>query len=178
MLNNHRAVERSNKMRTRLRYCLLMALLFSLAVATGCATIGQKAPYPAPEFSVSSIAGEEYTLSQFKGKPLVLALGASWCPHCNHEAPIFNKVYDRFKGRVEMLGVLMKSPQKDAEEFLRKNKINFKLALDPEGKVGKAYGVTGIPEIFFINREGYIVDENFGGLEESELTEKIEMLLK
>jgi peroxiredoxin len=153
--------------------------LCSLALSAGCATIGQKkAPYPAPEFTVSSITGEEYTLSQFKGKPLVLALGASWCPHCNHEAPIFQKMYNKYEGRVEMLGVLMKSPQKESEEMIRKHKLTFKIGLDPEGKVGKAYGVTGIPVLFFINRDGYIVDENFGGLEESDLTEKIEMLLK
>ena len=148
-------------------------------MAAGCATIGQKkAPYPAPDFSVVSTTGEEYTFSQFKGKPLVLALGATWCPHCNHEAPIFKKVYDRYEGRVEMMGVLMKSPQKDAEEMVKKNKLNFKIGLDPEGKVGKAYGVTGIPMMFFINRDGYIVDEHFGGLEEGDLVEKIEMLLK
>ena len=164
-------------MRMLLRYSFLIAL--SLFMAAGCATIAQKkAPYPAPDFTVSSITGEEYTLSQFKGKPFVLALGATWCPHCMHEAPIFRKVYDHYEGRVEMMGVLMKSSQKDAEEFLKKNKINFKLALDPEGKVGKAYGVTGIPMLFFINRDGYIVDENFGGLEESDLVEKIDMLLK
>lgn len=164
-------------MRMPLRLYLFIAL--SLFIAAGCATIAQKkAPYPAPEFTVSSITGEEYTLSQFKGKPLVLALGATWCPHCNHEAPIFKKVYDRYEGRVEMMGVLMKSPQKDAEEMVKKNKLNFKIGLDPEGKVGKAYGVTGIPVIFFINRDGYIVDDNFGGLEESDLVEKIEMLLK
>jgi len=160
-----------------LRFSFLIAL--SLFMAAGCAAIGQKkAPYPAPEFTVSSITGEEYTLSQFKGKPLVLALGATWCPHCMHEAPIFRKVYDRYGDRVEMMGVLMKSSQKDAEDFLKKNKINFKLALDPEGKVGKAYGVTGIPMIYFINREGYIVDEVFGGIEEDDLVKKIEMLLK
>ena len=178
-MENRRAVERSNMMRMPLRYCLLMTLLFSLTLAAGCATLeSKKAPYPAPGFTVSSITGEEYTLSQFKGKPLVLALGATWCPHCMHEAPIFKKVYDRYEGRVEMMGVLMKSPQKDAEEFLKKNKLNFKIGLDPEGKVGKAYGVTGIPMIFFINRDGYIVDEVFGGIEEDDLVKKIEMLLK
>ena len=166
-------------MRTPLRFSFLIVFFFTFLMAAGCASLERKKePYPAPDFTVSSITGEEYTLLQFKGKPLVLALGASWCPHCNHEAPIFQKVYDRYEGRVEMMGVLMKSPQKESEEMIRKNKITFKIGLDPEGKVGKEYGVTGMPMIFFINRDGYIVDENFGGLEESELVEKIEMLLK
>ena len=167
------------RMRMPLRSFLLLTLLLSLVVVAGCAALERKKePYPAPEFSVSSITGEEYTFSQLKGKPLVLAIGATWCPHCMHEAPIFKKVYDRYEGRVEMMGVLMKSSQKDAEAFLKKNKLNFKIGLDPEGKVGKAYGVTGIPMIYFINREGYIVDEVFGGIEEDDLVKKIEMLLK
>lgn len=167
------------RMRMPLRSSLLIALTLSFFMAAGCATLERKKePYPAPDFSVVSITGEEYTFSQLKGKPLVLALGATWCPHCMREAPIFKKVYDRYEGRVEMMGVLMKSPQKDAEAIVKKNKLNFKIGLDPEGKVGKAYGVTGIPMIFFINRDGYIVDEHFGGLEEGDLVEKIEALLK
>jgi peroxiredoxin len=162
-----------------LRSSFLLTLLLSIIVVAGCATLERKKePYPAPDFSVVSTTGEEYTFSQLKGKPLVLALGATWCQHCMREAPIFKKVYDRYEGRVEMVGVLMKSPQKDAESLVKKNKLNFKIGLDPEGKVGKAYGVTGIPMIFFINRDGNIVDEHFGGLEEGDLVEKIETLLK
>lgn len=143
----------------------------------GCAG-GIKEAKPAPDFSVKLMTGEEVSLAQFKGRPLVLNFGASWCPHCLHELPILKETYDKYKGRVEFLSVFVKSPREDVQSLIDKDGVSFKVGFDPDAVAGKAYGVKGIPETFFIDEDGNIVDDYFGGIERSELTGKIEMLLK
>jgi len=155
----------------------LACISLLMLILSGCATVGGKVTRrPAPEFTVELVGGGTASLSEFRGRPLVLGMGATWCPHCMHEAPIFRRVYDRYKDRVGMMGILVKSPAKDAEALVRKNSLDFKIGLDPDERVKKSFGATGIPTTYFIDKDGYIVDENFGGMEEDELAEKIERL--
>lgn len=158
---------------------LLLLIVAAALVISGCASLGTaKGPRPAPDISLSLVGGGEVTLADFRGKPLVVGVGATWCPHCLHEAPIFKRAHDRYGDKVNFLGIIAKSPQKDAEALVRKNGLDFKIGLDPDGSVAKKLGITGFPSSLFINSEGYIVDDNFGGLEESELYEKIDALIK
>jgi peroxiredoxin len=157
---------------------ILLVIAAAAVVLSGCAGLGTKAPRPEPDISFKLTDGREVSLASLRGKPLVIGVGATWCPHCMHEAPIFGKAYARYKGRINMLGIIAKSPPKDADALVSKNKLDFMITLDPDGSIVKELGVTGYPSSFFINSEGYIVDDNFGGLEEGELYEKIDELLK
>ena len=162
---------------------LLLALLtFSLALtAYGCVALQAGKPHevtPAPDFNVSLAGGGEATLAQFDGRPLVLNFGASWCPHCLHEIPTLKNSYDKYKGQVEFLVVFQKSPEKDVADLIEKYGLEFKVGIDPEAQSGKAYGVKGIPVTFFIDSNGNIVDDNFGGIDESSMSRKIEEMIK
>lgn len=158
---------------------LFLVTAAAAVVMSGCAGLGARAPRPEPDITVRLVpSGREVSLADLKGKPLVIGVGATWCPHCMHEAPIFGRAYVRYKDRINMLGIIAKSPPKDAEALVSKNKLDFMIALDPDGSIAKKLGVTGYPSSFFINSEGYIVDDNFGGLEEDELYQKIDELLK
>ena len=157
-------------------------LALSLMLLTcGCATFGEErpqAPVTAADFNLKLAGGGEATLSQFKGRPLVINFGASWCPHCQNELPALKKGYDKYKGQVEFLVVFLKSPEKDVTDLIEKNSIEFKVGLDPEAQVGKAYGVKGFPITYFIDGDGNVVDDYFGGIAESTLSKKIDSLLK
>jgi cytochrome c biogenesis protein CcmG/thiol:disulfide interchange protein DsbE len=133
---------------------------------------------PAPDFSVKLVAGQDVNLAQFKGRPLILIVAASWCPHCQHEMPSLAKAYDEYKGDIDMLVVFVKSPKKDVEKLVAKHALKAKVGFDPDGLVGKAYGVRGIPDAFFIDSQGKVVDDYVGSIEEDELTKKIEALTK
>ncbi len=158
---------------------LILITVAAAVVMSGCAEFGKpKEPRPVPAISLKLTDGREVNLADFKGKPLVIGIGATWCLHCMHEAPIFGRAYARYKGQINMLGIIAKSPPKDAEELVRKSKLDFMIALDPDGSIAKQLGVSGYPSSFFINREGCIVDDNFGGVEQGELYKKIDNLLK
>ena len=167
------------RMPLSLRFVIVFTVLvFSAILVTGCAGLGgRKEPRLAPDVKIQLIDGSEISLSDFRGKPLVIGIGATWCPHCLHEARIFKKVYDKYEGRVQMLGIIMKSPQADAEALVRKTELKFKIGVDPDGSVAKALGVHGIPQSYFITADGMIVDDNYGGIEEDDLVKKIEWLL-
>ncbi|HLB24895.1 MAG TPA: TlpA disulfide reductase family protein [Nitrospirota bacterium] len=153
--------------------------LFLLAVLAasifGCATAGAQGK-AAPDFEVGLIGGGKASLSQYKGRPLVLNVSASWCPHCITEIPALKKVYDERSGDAEFLVIFVKSPKKDVESLIKKNALKFKVGFDPDAVVGKAYGVRGIPATFFINRAGEITDTYTGSITERELGEKIDTI--
>ncbi len=159
---------------------LAVALALISVLSLGCATVGGAQGTErsrAPEFKVTLVTGKEVTLEQFRGKPLVLNFGTSWCPHCLHEMPAMKDASEEYEGRVAFLMVFVKSPKKDVEALVKKYRLNFMVADDEDAVVGKAYGVKGIPVTFFIDKDGYIVDEYFGSIEKDELTGKLDSLL-
>ena len=164
------------KMR-RLRVALALAV--AAFISFGCAGLGGAAgAKSAPEFKVELLTGEEVTLAKFAGKPLVLNIGASWCPHCLREMPAFREVYEDNKDGVAFLMVFVKSPRKEVDGLVKKQGLSFKVGYDEEAVIGKAYGVKGIPHTFFIGPDGKVVDDYIGSIDKDELAEKVSALLK
>src|SRR5512143_1470228 len=159
---------------------LTVALVLISALSLGCASIGGaqgREKSPAPAFRTALVTGEEVSLAQFKGKPLLLNIGSSWCPHCLHEMPAMRDASEEYGDRVQFLMVFVKSPRKDVDALIKKYRLKFMVAYDEQALVGKAYGVKGIPVTFFIDRDGFIVDEYFGSIEKDELAEKLDSLI-
>lgn len=157
----------------------LTAFLSGILIMAGCAgiSVNPMAGKPAPDFTVGLSGGGEASLSQFKGRPLVLGFGASWCPHCKDEIPSLKANFDRYGDRVGILIVVIKSPEAEVAATMKKYDIRFMVGLDPDGDVARLYGVKPIPDTFFIDANGVVVDEHFGGLSEAALADRIERLL-
>ena len=61
---------------------------------------------PAPDFTVQDVTGKDYTLSAYKGNPVVLEFMATWCPHCQENAPVYTKLHDTYASKgVQVWGV-------------------------------------------------------------------------
>lgn len=109
----------------------------------------------APDFTLDSMDGEPFTLSEQKGKIVVLNIWATWCPPCRDEIPDFIDIQNEMKEDVLFLGVSLDEEGWDvvrpfAEEF----EINYPLVVD-DGTVTENYGpIMGIPMSFVINRDG------------------------
>jgi len=164
-------------MKTRSAACVLIAAALLLS---GCAIFGgeaRTAPTPAPAFTISLADGTETSLDKLRGRPLVLNFGASWCPHCLHELPALKAVSDKYSGKTAFLIVFLKSPEKDVKSLIDKHSLTCMVGLDPEAVVGKDYNVRGIPETFFIDASGNIVEEYFGGMDEGLFSSKIDRLI-
>lgn len=139
-------------------------------------------PRPAPNFTLRTFEGGTLSLSEFRGKVVVLNFWASWCAPCRQEMPILQRVWTEFRARgVVVLGVDVLDDVEDAAAFLKALKITYPNAHDPGQGRMNAYQVTGLPTTFFIDQNGRIRSRVSGGyLDErgyQELREQILALL-
>ncbi len=130
------------------------------------ATVGK----PAPDFSLLSLEGKKISLSQLKGKPVILNFWATWCPPCKLEMPAVAKVYA--KSGEKGFAVLTVNQQEDKqtiEKFIKENGYTLPIVLDTAGEVADLYRVTGIPTTVFINSQGIVTDIHTGTMPLEEL---------
>lgn len=135
---------------------------------------------PAPDFSLALFGTEEtLRLSNLRGKVVVLNFWASWCPPCRQEAPTFERVWRAYQDRgVVFVGVDIWDSDAEAAKFLQEFGITYPTGPDPNGAIAVDYGLTGIPETYFITRDGMIAHKAIGIVREETLTQAIEGLLQ
>lgn len=101
--------------------------------------------------------GENLTLSELRGRVVVLNIWASWCIPCENEAPILQSVWSRYKDReVVVLGANVRDLEDEAREFHTTYGMSFPSVRDGEGDIMGRYGATGVPETFIIDRDGRV----------------------
>ncbi len=136
------------------------------------------APKPAPDFELELFSGKTIKLSDFQDKkPVVLNFWASWCPPCREEAPELAKLGKRYGEDVEFIGVVTNDSQENAERFMKEFDITYENGLD-RANIGGLYGLTGIPETFWIDRDGRIVDHWIGAISETDLETRVRRLIE
>lgn len=135
-------------------------------------------PVKATDFELKLFNGKTIRLSDFEGKkPVVINFWASWCGPCREEAPILAKVSKRFSKRVEFLGIVINDSQANAEAFMKQFGIEYDNGRDTS-KIGDAYGITGIPETFWIDKNGQVVDRWIGAIDEASLDQRTNALIQ
>jgi peroxiredoxin len=125
---------------------------------------GERAGFPAPDFSLQDLHGQSRRLSEFRGKVVFLNVWATWCPPCRMEMPSMEHLYRRLKDRdFVMLAVSEDEDSSQAvQKFVDQMGLTFPVLVDPEGVVPGRYGVTGYPETFIIDREGRVIHHTIG----------------
>ncbi len=130
-----------------------------------CMNSGVSVGDRAPDFVVQTLAGGVKKLSNYKGRPLLVNLWATWCPPCIEEMPVLNRLQESYAGGgLIVLGIAGDEDITQVGEFLKKHPVKFEVLLDPQGAVGTEYGITGYPETFLIDREGKIAAKYVGPL--------------
>ena len=137
----------------------------------------------APDFEVYDEDGNAIKLSDFKGeKPVVVNIWASWCGPCKAEMPYFEKAMEKYGDDVEILMVNLTDGQRETKEkalnYLKENNLNMKIVFDTKFSAANAYAVQAIPRTIFINRDGNIVKDNKGLIDEKILNDYIKKLIK
>jgi peroxiredoxin len=122
---------------------------------------------PAPDFTFSDLEGRKVSLSDFRGKVVLVNIWATWCPPCRDEMPSMQKLYERFKGKnFEILAVSIDGNAHEAvAPFVQKLHLTFPVLLDPKGKTEGLYRITGVPESFIVDREGILVNKVIGPMD-------------
>jgi cytochrome c biogenesis protein CcmG/thiol:disulfide interchange protein DsbE len=128
----------------------------------------------APDFQLELLDGTVVRLSDYRGRVVFLNFWASWCPPCRAEAPLLEFTWRQVKDRgVIFLGVNMQDTDEAAKRFLRDFEITYPNGRDPQSRIAINYGVYGIPETFFIDREGRITYKHIGALGAETLGRKL-----
>ncbi|MGD0136444.1 MAG: TlpA disulfide reductase family protein [Bryobacteraceae bacterium] len=120
----------------------------------------------APNFTLTTTAGDQVTPRNFGGKVLVLNFWASWCAPCVEEAPSLNEFAKTFKDSgVVVLGVSVDRNEQMYQNFVKRFGVSYPLARDPEENVSYRYGTYKIPESYIIDHNGKVV-RKYAGLPE------------
>ena len=137
---------------------------------------------PAPAFTLSDISGKKVSLSDFKGKVILLNFWATWCGPCTAEMPSFNRLYAAFKNDdFVVLAVSIDSSEKPVQSFVSAKGITFPVLMDPDKEAYfDLYAVFALPTSFLIDRKGMIVEKILGDREwhSPDMKKKIADLLK
>ena len=127
-------------------------------------------PDQADDFSLKLMAGGTLTLSELRGKAVMVDFWSSWCPPCRREAPVLAEVYLEYEGLpVEFVGVDIWDVPSAAQEHIDRYNVPYPNGIDADGIIVINYGVTGLPEKFFISPEGTIVKKFVGPMSPSKL---------
>jgi cytochrome c biogenesis protein CcmG/thiol:disulfide interchange protein DsbE len=132
---------------------------------------------PAPDFTLTTFDGQEVTLSELQGKPVIINFWASWCVECDKEMTLLEQIHQKYEGEVIMLGVAYSDVEPKAREYLAQYDITYMAGQDLGSRISDAYRIKGVPETFFIDREGNVHYLKIGPIEEPELEGIIGQLL-
>ena len=133
----------------------------------------------APDFTLQSLDGSNMSLSDFRGKAVLLNFWATWCGPCKIEMPWFVELQKEYGPQgLQIVGVAMDdSSTEDIAKFTKEMGVNYPVLLGKEA-VGEEYGgVPALPESFFIGRDGKIVDKIIGLRGRAEIEDSIKKAL-
>ncbi|MEK7193474.1 MAG: TlpA disulfide reductase family protein [Patescibacteria group bacterium] len=124
----------------------------------------------APDFTLQKLGGGTISLSEFIGKkPVVVDFWASWCPNCRRDMPNLNRFYEKYKDRVEVIGVNLQEKESTIQNFINSHGISFPIALDPSGSASRAFGIQYTNTHVLIDINGNLVRTIPGDIRESDI---------
>lgn len=152
---------------------VIAAAAVSLATSGGG---GSAADRVAPGFTLNSLTapGQHITLSQYQGKPLIVNFWASWCPPCQQETPLLARWYSQH--HVTLVGLDENDTAASALKFARAKGVTYPIGVDPQLAAANAYGVTELPQTFFLNAQHRIVDHVLGAVTQASLDKGLSLM--
>lgn len=137
-------------------------------------SVGTSVGNLAPDFTLSSTNGETVTLSDYRGKRIMVNFWGTWCPPCRAEMPDMEKFYQ--ENDVEILAVNLtptESNVSDVTEFIDEFGLSFQVLLDEELAVSSRYGIQPVPTSFMVDSKGIIQYVALGAVNYEQMVEAL-----
>ena len=149
---------------------ILTGLLLG-AILGGLVLFSSAAPKQGPvigsevgDFALPGIEGQSISLSQYRGKAILLNFWATWCVPCKDEMPLLQEVFDSHSDQLVVIGVNSQESEIDVQRFISENGISFPIALDESGEIARKFLVNGYPTTFLIDQKGVLRNLHIGEL--------------
>ena len=153
---------------------LLVLLGFGLAKAKS----GPRDSGPAPDFTLTGFDGLKITLSELRGQVVIINFWASWCLPCRQEAAYLEQTWRKYQNQgVVFIGVDYVDTETEALAYIEEFDITYINGPDIGTAISDAYNIQGVPETYFVDRDGQLRGVYIGPLAEPYLENKIEELL-
>jgi len=119
---------------------------------------------PAQDFTATTVEGKKVSLSSYKGHPVWLTFGATWCAACKAEAPDIQAAYKKFEPQgVVILSINIREDAATVKDYADRVGLTYPQIADPDTRIASAYRVYGIPAHFFIDSSGILRQIKTGG---------------
>lgn len=153
---------------------LLLCCMLILVINVQCARCSS-----APNFTLTDIDGNSMTLTDYRGKPVLLDFFATWCQPCMNEIPILKTIKDQFLAELVIISVSV-DPTTDTVANLQSFRNNYNVTwtvVRDTKNIYDAYNVTAIPTIYVIDKDGSVRDSHVGTTDASVLVDQISPLI-
>lgn len=162
---------------------LALAGVVVVAAIVGVALVRNSQAQPqsgaAPDFTITTFDGQPVTLSELRGKVVILNFWASWCGPCRDEAPALETIWREYQDDgVVVLGVAFADLDPDSVAFMNEFGVTYPNGPDTGTLISKEqYHITGVPETFIIDQQGQVRQFIFSVVNEQSLRTTVEALL-
>ncbi len=168
-------------MKSRLYVVVAIVLVLGAGLAAAVVSFGKavtpvKVGEEAADFSLPDLSGTSYSLSQFRGQPVLVNFFASWCQPCKEEAPHLREFESMYGDQVKLILVNRAEPAVLVKEFVQEYQLKSLVLLDQNNQVSKRYGVVGQPETLVIDENGILKYHQIGPMTVERMVQLVEEL--
>jgi thiol-disulfide isomerase/thioredoxin len=158
-----------------------LALIALLLIAAACSPDGRgdpdADPFYAPDFMLTTLDGQTVTLSDLRGRWVIVNFWATWCPPCVAEMPALQRIAVAEADRLIVLGINLREDEPDVRAFIDAHAITYPILLRPGDRVVIDYLVTGLPQTLVIDPAGEVVLRTFGPIDTGTFADDLRALL-
>ena len=159
-------------------FAVILALLGLLAWGLRKVQAGPVESGMAPNFTLTSFDGRTVTLSELRGQVVIINFWASWCPPCREEAAYLEQTWRKYEDKgVIFIGVDWVDTEKEALAYMDEFDLTYFNGPDIGTRIAQAYNIQGVPETFYVAKNGQLRGVHIGPLKSPELDQKIDELL-
>lgn len=112
----------------------------------------------AADFKLPDLEGRPFSLSQFRGNPVLLIFSTTWCAYCRSELPHFKEIHARYGPQgLTVVQIFVQESQRKVSSFARQYNLPYRVLLDEKCEVADSYGVRGVPDTILLDGDGQVL---------------------